>query len=200
MEGNIPPDLANCQNRQYLDISLKRLSGAIPPQIFSVSSLSVLLNLSQNSLTGSLPTEVGKLKNINAVDLSENNLSSKIPETIGDCQSLEYLYLQGNSFRGTPPSTLASQNGIRDLDLSWNNLTGPIPKRMQKLPFLQHLNLSSTDLEGEVPKEGVFRNESGISLAEILSSVAMTRTYCSFHDVPSKRRNSKERIRQEVSE
>jgi len=60
-------------------------------------------------LSGSLPREVGMLKNINMLDVSENQLSSDLPRTVGECISLEYLLLQGNSFNGTIPSSPSTE-------------------------------------------------------------------------------------------
>ena len=51
------------------------------------------LDISQNSLAGRLPLEVGKLKNIYRLDLYENCLFGEIPETIGECRSLGIFYL-----------------------------------------------------------------------------------------------------------
>lgn len=147
-----------------MDISDNSLSGDILPQVIGLSSLSVPLNLSQNSLTGSLPVRVSKLKNINALDVSGNNLTGEIPKSIGDCLSLEFLYLQGNLFQGIIPSSLAYLSGLQHLDLLLDNLSGQIPKDLQRLPFLLYMNLSFNDLEGEVPKEGAFQNTSITSL------------------------------------
>ncbi|KAL6126732.1 hypothetical protein ACLB2K_074777 [Fragaria x ananassa] len=165
LEGIIPPDIGDCQTLQLIDLSHNNLSGDIPSQVIGMSSLSDLLNLSQNSLSGSLPVEVGKLKNIKTLDISGNNLTGEIPESIEGCQSLESLSLQGNLFQGIIPSSLDSLRGLQYLDLSQNHLSGHIPKDLQRLPFLIYLNLSLNNLEGEVPKEGVFRNNSAISLA-----------------------------------
>ena len=40
------------------------------------------LNLSNNSLTGSIPPEVGNLTNISQLNLSDNQLSGEIPSEI----------------------------------------------------------------------------------------------------------------------
>ncbi|CAI8588370.1 unnamed protein product [Vicia faba] len=103
----------------------------MPLEVFGLSSLTNLLNLSKNSLNGSLPREVGMLKSINKLDVSENHLSGDIPIAIGECISLEYLFFQGNSFSGTVPSSLASLKGLKYLDLSRNRLFGPIPNDLQ---------------------------------------------------------------------
>ncbi|CAK8540209.1 unnamed protein product [Lathyrus sativus] len=164
LEGYIPPNIGNCQMLQYISLSQNNLTGAIPPEIFSIPSLTNLLNLSLNSLTGSLPKEVGMLKNINDLDVSKNHLSGDIPETIGECLTLESLQLQGNSFNGTIPSSLASLKGLRYLDLSSNHLYGPIPEVMQNISSLEYLNVSFNMLEGEVPTDGVFGNATQIAL------------------------------------
>ncbi|XP_054783546.1 probable LRR receptor-like serine/threonine-protein kinase At3g47570 [Prosopis cineraria] len=165
LEGKIPPVIESWQNIVFLDLSENNLSGAIPLQVFSLFSLSTLLNLSHNSLNGSLPIEVGKLKNIGTFDISENYLSGEIPRTIGDCTSLEYLSLQGNSFNGSMPPSLASLKGLKYLDLSHNNLSGSIPKGLQNISILEYLNVSFNALDGEVPTDGVFKNASAIFVA-----------------------------------
>ncbi|KAL5071286.1 hypothetical protein RYX36_022173, partial [Vicia faba] len=53
---------------------------------------------------------------------------------------------------------------LQYLDLSLNNLSGSIPEGLDNLPVLQYLNISFNRLDGEVATEGVFRNESAISL------------------------------------
>jgi len=163
-QGKIPPSIGDCQNLQYLDLSHNKFNGSIPLELFSLSSLSILLNLSHNTLSGSLPREVGMLKNIDELDVSANNLSGGIPGTIGECVSLEYLHLEGNSINGTIPSSLASLKGLRYLDLSRNQLYGPIPDVMQNIYGLEHLNVSFNMLEGEVPTDGVFANASHVDM------------------------------------
>ncbi|KAJ8770238.1 hypothetical protein K2173_011774 [Erythroxylum novogranatense] len=164
LEGTFPPSVGNCQSLVELYASQNKFSGTIPKEILSLPSLSKSLNLSWNSLTGNLPTEVGILKQLNTLDISANNLSGEIPTTIGQCLSMEKLYMNANFFRGSIPSSLAFLKGLQELDLSRNNLTGEIPQDLQSLQFLSYLNLSFNDLEGEVPTRGVFTNASAVSL------------------------------------
>ncbi|GLT86249.1 hypothetical protein SLE2022_044010 [Rubroshorea leprosula] len=159
LNGSIPSSLGNCQNLISLTINDNDLSGSIPKELFSISSLSVLLNLSNNHLVGSLPSEVGKLKNLGRLDVSENKLSGKIPSSLSGCTSLEILKLEKNEFQGNIPPSLSSMRGIRAIDLSCNNLTGNIPQYMEKLA-LEYLNLSFNNLEGDVSTEGIFANTS----------------------------------------
>jgi len=163
-EGSIPRSIGNCKHLQYLNLAQNKLRGIIPLDIFNLFSLSNLLDLSDNFLSGRLPREVRMLKNINVLDVSENHLLGDIPITIGECITLEYLFLQGNSFNGTIPSSLASLKGLLYLDLSRNQLYGSIPNDMQNISGLEHLNVSFNMLEGEIPTNGVFRNATQVAM------------------------------------
>ncbi|GLU02958.1 hypothetical protein SLE2022_201850 [Rubroshorea leprosula] len=163
LNGSIPSSLRNCQKLERLNLSQNDLSGSIPKELFSISSLSIGLDLSHNHLVGSLPLEVGQLRNLDALDVSDNMLSGEIPNSLSGCTNLEVFRLDRNHFQGRIPESLSSLRGIRELDLSINNLTGKIPQYMANLA-LEHLNLSFNNFEGEMPTKGIFRNASAISV------------------------------------
>ncbi|CAI0404328.1 unnamed protein product [Linum tenue] len=165
LEGILPSGIKSCVQLNYLDVSRNSLVGIIPSEVFTLPSLTKLLNLSSNMFIGNLPPEIGKLESLNTLDVSHNLLMGPIPNTIGSCKNLEYLCLQGNSFNGSIPPSLASLKGLQHLDLSLNKLQSEITKDLQNIKVLQYLNLSFNHLEGQVPKEGIFSNASGLSLA-----------------------------------
>ncbi|KAM0952522.1 putative protein kinase RLK-Pelle-LRR-XII-1 family [Dioscorea sansibarensis] len=164
LTGSIPSILGQCQHLEFLSLEENNFTGSVPIEIFTITSLSVGLDLSGNSLTGPLPLNVGSLKALRAFDVSNNNLSGELPKTLGDCLSLEFLNASGNSFHGSIPSSLDHLKGIQKLDLSQNSFSGAIPKFFEELHYLYYLNLSFNSFSGEVPMNGVFANESGISL------------------------------------
>ncbi|XP_020087906.1 probable LRR receptor-like serine/threonine-protein kinase At3g47570 [Ananas comosus] len=149
---------------ELLNLSNNRLSGSIPKEVLTLSSLTNFLDLSHNLLNGSLPLEVGNLINIGALDLSNNMLSGETPDTIGKCTILEILHLENNLFQGSIPSSISNLRGLQGLDLSKNLYSGPIPAFLDELPDLQYLNLSFNSFEGRVPMKGVFKNASEVSL------------------------------------
>ncbi|KAJ0558149.1 putative protein kinase RLK-Pelle-LRR-XII-1 family [Helianthus annuus] len=162
-EGEIPSSLGNCRHLLELFLNDNKLTGKIPPRILQLSSLSITLNLSQNNLFGSLPTEVGDLKMLSALDLSYNSLSGNIPSSLSSCGTLSTLSLKGNLFQGMIPPSLSSLKGLVELDISHNNLSGQIPRFLERF-LLEYLNLSYNDFEGEVPQLGVFANASAFSV------------------------------------
>ncbi|KAL5058180.1 hypothetical protein RYX36_029784 [Vicia faba] len=163
-EGSIPESIGNCRNLLRLNLSHNKLNGTIPRQVFSLSSLSIYLDLSHNALIGSLPFEVGNLVNLEELDLSNNKLSGVIPSTLGSCASLEGLHMQGNFFEGNIPSSIYNLRGIQDIDLSCNNLSGKVPEFLGEIMGLMRLNLSYNDFEGELPMNRIFENATSFSI------------------------------------
>ncbi|KAK2976307.1 hypothetical protein RJ640_002735 [Escallonia rubra] len=161
--GGIPVSLGHCTKLQGLDLSHNQLNGAIPEQVFSLSSLSLHLDLSWNNLSGRLRESVGGLFNLGRLDISNNKLSGELD--FGNLEVLEFLSMQGNLFEGNIPQILSNLRGIQAIDLSRNNLSGQIPRSLVRLPFIRNLNLSFNMLEGEVPNEGFFQNTSRFSIS-----------------------------------
>ncbi|XP_015877376.3 putative receptor-like protein kinase At3g47110 [Ziziphus jujuba] len=164
LHGSIPSSLGRCRDLVAMNLSSNNLSGSIPKEVIGLSSLSLILDLSTNNLTGSIHGDVGKLVNLGHLNISENKLSGEIPQELGSCTILVYLYLQGNSLQGNIPQTLSSLRGIAEINLAGNNLSGEVPKFLEGFRFLTKLNLSFNDFEGEIPVEGVFNNESALSI------------------------------------
>ena len=150
LTGDIPPNLAACQNLLELYLSDNNLNGSIPNDVMSLSSL-VDLQLGGNAFTGSLPLEVGHLINLELLDVSNNRLSGSLPNILSNCVKMQGLRLDGNVFEGEIPTSLQTLRGLEYLDLSRNKFSGRIPTFLGDLPFLTYLNLSFNELKGEVP-------------------------------------------------
>ncbi|WOL08683.1 receptor kinase-like protein Xa21 [Canna indica] len=163
LQGPIPPSLRDCP-LQILYLQSNKLNGTLPKEILSIPTLTQPLSVTDNFLSGHLPSEIGNLRNIIGFGLGNNQFSGEIPSTIGKCEILQYLYMEYNFFEGSIPSSLSQLKGLEELDLSHNNLSGHIPEFLGKYLNMTYLNLSYNNLEGEVPKEGVFKNLSAFSI------------------------------------
>ncbi|KAL7229113.1 hypothetical protein ACSBR2_007749 [Camellia fascicularis] len=116
----------------------------------TIGFLATVMNLSQNKLSGSLPTEVASLINLCHLDVSYNLLSSEIPSTLGHCTSLEMLRLGNNFFNGTIPSSLSFLRGLGELGLANNNLSGEVPVELGSLSKLAIVNIEANNLRGSI--------------------------------------------------
>ncbi|CAK9139961.1 unnamed protein product [Ilex paraguariensis] len=106
LAGSIPPSLGNCHNLLVINFTSNNLSGTIPIEVFSLSSLSISFAMARNYLTGSLPPEVGNLVNLKELYMSDNRLSGEVPGTLSRCLSLELLLVGDNLLQGTIPESL----------------------------------------------------------------------------------------------
>ena len=78
------------------------------------------LLLSSESLSGTIPPELGRLVELTHLDLSSNSLTGEIPPELEGLSNLEHLYLEGNGFTGCIPSGLQD---VEDNDLNLLELT-----------------------------------------------------------------------------
>ncbi|KAG0468989.1 hypothetical protein HPP92_018317 [Vanilla planifolia] len=164
LTGQIPLSLRNCKEIVLMVLAHNMLTGHIPKEIFTLSSISIELDLSYNFLTGHIPFEVGNLVNLQILALSNNKLTGEIPTSFSKCVELQILFLGNNFFYGTIPASLSTLRGLDMLDLSQNNFSGKIPEFLESLPLLYYFNLSFNHFEGEVPRGNVFDNVSALSL------------------------------------
>ena len=114
----------------------------------------VRLELAESRLTGAIPPELGSLTELRWLELSLNRLTGPIPVELGSLANLEELSLQGNWLSGPIPASLGDLAGLRRLLLSSNRLAGQVPSQLGALADLQMLRLSGNQLTGCVP-EGV---------------------------------------------
>lgn len=96
-----------------------------------------VINLSNNRLSGVVPSDLGNLKGLRQLNLSMNNFSGSIPDSLGEISLLESLDLSTNRFSGKIPQMLDSLNNLGVLNLSNNNLSGSIPQGSKLITFAE---------------------------------------------------------------
>ncbi len=136
-----------------LNLDRNSLSGTIPFELGSLSNLRYLW-LGSNSLSGTIPSELGSLSNLQRLSLHHNNsLSGTIPSELGSLSNLQELSVNNNRLSGTLPSGLGSLSNLQSLILSSNNLSGTIPSELGSLSNLSGLFLHNNSLIGTIPSE-----------------------------------------------
>jgi len=91
----LPQDVLKISILEDLNISNNKISGALPSQIRELSKLKVL-NASNNLMTG-VPAEIGQLADLEVLDLSNNKLTG-LPNELGNLKKLKVLNISGNDY------------------------------------------------------------------------------------------------------
>ena len=120
--------------------------------VFSNLTMLVKLSMSNNSISGKLPNNVGDFKSLEYLDLSDNLFFSTLPPGIGNFGRLKNLSLAGNNFSGSIPDAISGLGSIQSLDLSDNSFSGEVPSSFMKLTNLVSLNLSLNGFIKKIPK------------------------------------------------
>lgn len=169
LNGEIPIDLFGLTNLQSLVLMENGFVGKLPDEIDNLISLR-RLSLSGNRFTGALPNSFGKAMNeLLILDLSSNSLSGSIPSAIGDLTSLLKLDLSNNLFSGSLPRELGALKNLTLLDLRNNSLSGGWIQSLQGMLSLQYMLLSNNPLGGNLMEFGweKLKNLSNLDLSNM---------------------------------
>jgi Leucine-rich repeat (LRR) protein len=95
---SIPNSIFNEIKAEELNVSNNSLTGSIQSQVGQLTKLRIL-NASNNLMTG-VPAEIGQLKDLQVLDLSNNKLTG-LPNELGNLSNLKTLNLSGNQYSKT---------------------------------------------------------------------------------------------------
>jgi Leucine-rich repeat (LRR) protein len=132
-----------------IDLFSNNLSGSLPTALGNLSQLQSLY-LYRNNLTGSIPSQLGNLQSLGVLSLGENRLSGSLPISLGNLSRLMVIDLRVNQLSGNIPSELRQLTNLNDLFLLGNQFTGGIPD-FGGMPYLRTLALSGNRLTGSIP-------------------------------------------------
>lgn len=204
LEGPLPRSLHNCTELQFLNFANNHIRDVFPSWLGSLLSLRVLIlrdnrfhgfieeptnriefpmlqiiDLSQNSFSGSLPSKY--FKHWAAMKVPKTDSSSYMGAVLGEMSvsfeletfdysmsvfakgiQMNYSKIQGylalidlssNNFSGAIPETIGSLKQLKLLNLSNNMLSGPLPPFLANLTNLEALDLSQNQLSGEISQD-----------------------------------------------
>ncbi|KAH8482074.1 hypothetical protein H0E87_029517 [Populus deltoides] len=148
--GEIPQMIGEMVALEHLDLSENELTGSIPNGLFMLKNLKVLF-LYNNLLSGQIPQVVEAL-NFIVIDLSWNSLNGTIPVDFGKLDKLSGLSLSFNQLSGEIPESIGRLPALKDFALFSNNLSGPIPPDLGRYSALDGFQVASNRLTGNLPE------------------------------------------------
>ncbi|KAL8492234.1 hypothetical protein ACS0TY_023757 [Phlomoides rotata] len=183
------PDISSLNGLIYLYANTSGFSGAFPwHSLHNMTNLQVLslgdnlfdrrpfpavittltklnwLYLSNCSIEGEIPEEIGNLVELIDLELSQNYLTGEIPKGISKLHKLWQLELYHNNLTGELPTGFQNLTNLEFFDASTNNLSGNL-SGIRFLSKLKSLQLFENQLSGELPAElGDFKNLVNLSL------------------------------------
>ncbi|KAF7088819.1 hypothetical protein CFC21_091888 [Triticum aestivum] len=193
LEGSISPSVGNLTGLLRLNLSRNSLSGTLPLELVSSSSIIVLdvsfnrltgalhelpsstpaqplqvLNISSNLFTGQFPSTTWKaMENLIALNASNNSFTGQIPTTpCASAPSLAVLELSFNKFSGNILPGLGNCSMLKMLSAGYNNLHGTLPRELFNVTSLEHLSLPNNWLDGAVNGVGKLTNLVTLDLGE----------------------------------
>ncbi|XP_047943786.1 receptor-like protein 32 [Salvia hispanica] len=149
--GDIPGWIWESE-KSYLNLSFNLLTGLEKPHYIPASVSYYIILLSNNMLTGAIPTFICNATSLSVLDLSFNNLSGSIPPCVIKKNLVrKVLNLKGNKISGVIPDQFSSECGLQTFDVSNNNLGGKVPMSLANCKDLLVMNVGNNNLEGSFP-------------------------------------------------
>ncbi|KAG9443445.1 hypothetical protein H6P81_014785 [Aristolochia fimbriata] len=173
LTGSIPvsPGLDQLLHAKHFFLNKNRLSGTVPPELFSSDMVLLHLLLGDNQLTGTIPPTLGQVKTLsvlrlnnnlltgpapslnyhtqmNELNLANNHLTGPVPDLTG-MDSLYYVDMSNNSFDSSEaPTWFSNLISLTALVFEGGSFTGPIPEGLFSAPQLQLVKLGNNSFNG----------------------------------------------------
>ncbi|KAG5050214.1 hypothetical protein JHK85_011317 [Glycine max] len=189
LKGSIPRGLVTSSSVTRLNLSGNQFTGPLLLQGSGASELLLMppyqpmeyLDVSNNSLEGVLPSEIGRMGGLKLLNLARNGFSGQLPNELNKLFYLEYLDLSNNKFTGNIPDKLPSS--LTAFNVSNNDLSGRVPENLRHFSpssfhpgnaklMLPNDSPETSSVPDNIPDKGRHHSSKGnIRIAIILASV-----------------------------
>ena len=166
-EWTLPEEVGELTAVLDFRINGNKLTGSLPSTLFDLKQLQKLY-LQNNNLTGELSPLMGNLVNLIELYIDRNKELGGNLEWIGTLTKLTGINIANTSIGGSIPATLVNCQALKNFMAYSNKLSGEIPDFWDQLPNIGVLQLyGNPDITGPIPYSiGSLINATGIQLKE----------------------------------
>lgn len=140
----------NFSNLTFLELGGNLLTDF--PDIWNLTKLEIV-GLGRNDISGPIPIEIGKLKNLKKIYLENNKISGNIPEEIYSLTKLEVLSLAENELTGEISPKIGNLQNLYNGIFNDNKLTGKLPSEIGSLTKIIYLSVFNNNFSEDIPIE-----------------------------------------------
>ena len=155
--GTVPAELGKLTGLSHLRLSgSNKISGTLPPAIFSHLTGLQLARPISLSMSGTIPSTIGYLTGAKYVELGRaERLSGTIPKEVGRLTALTELHIHGQKISGTIPSEVYGLTALTVLSFeNSHRLSGTLAGEIARLTALTKLDVAFlTKISGRLPPE-----------------------------------------------
>ncbi|CAN6200683.1 unnamed protein product [Urochloa humidicola] len=154
LTGSITSSLGNLRLIN-LNLSHNSLHGSLPMELV-LSNTIIVLDVSFNRLAGTLQELQSSNPDLplQVLNISSNFFTGQFPSTWGVMKNIVALNASNNSFTGKIPAYICiSSPSFTVLDLCYNKFSGKIPLELGNCSALRLLKAGHNDLSGSLPHE-----------------------------------------------
>lgn len=154
LQGAIRPNyFTNLGKLAHLEIESNYLTGPLPESVYEMDQL-VYLYARRNDFNFNLghAAKHANWPNMFSLWLDHNNITGSFPTEIGKLTGLASFSLTNTTVYGTIPTEIGLLTGLRRMWLYGNNLHGEIPAELGALPILEVAEMYGNRFEGTMPQ------------------------------------------------
>lgn len=148
----VPTEMGTLNKLAYLRLHNSQFLRHVPTELGSMRSLVMWDaagngSYASNQISGTLPTQIGRLSLTTRMANHHNELSGTLPTQIVNMSELLHFELQNNKMSGSIPDAFGGTSRLRHWDTFDNKLTGDLPASVGKLMSLEEFYIQNEHLD-----------------------------------------------------
>lgn len=145
---NIPSSIGRLQHITNLDLGDNDFTSPLPPEIFDIDDLEVLIVSQNANLPGGIPSTVNNAAaTLQRLRFENCSFDQALPAELWDCVNLIAVQVQGNEIPGTLSAGMGNLSQCQNFFANNNLLTGAIPTAISGMTSLIDLRLQNNQMD-----------------------------------------------------